>query len=126
MPVERVVLLGRDNSATALLFHALARHFDTRVVLEEPPTTMALLRSRIHRLGVMKVLGQILFQVIVQHAAHAFDLWIGGGSCPVGIGDPRQCRGDQRVGCERHGKIRHLAAAFHAAGQPPDLLQLMR
>lgn len=65
MAGERVVLLGRDGASTALLYHALAKEFDTFVVLEEGPSTWALLRSRIRRLGVMRVFGQVLFQVIV-------------------------------------------------------------
>jgi folate-dependent phosphoribosylglycinamide formyltransferase PurN len=65
MAGERVVLIGRENTATALLYHRLAREFDTRAVLEEPPSTYALLRSRIRRLGLMKATGQILFQLFI-------------------------------------------------------------
>jgi folate-dependent phosphoribosylglycinamide formyltransferase PurN len=65
MAAERVVLLARASGATAMLYHALAAHFDVQVVLEDPPPTMQLLRSRIRRLGLWRVLGQVLFQVCV-------------------------------------------------------------
>ena len=65
MAGERVVLLGQDGASTALLYHALAKAFETYVVLEEGPSTWALLRSRMRRLGVMRVFGQVLFQVFV-------------------------------------------------------------
>ncbi|MEO8590919.1 MAG: formyl transferase [Flavobacteriales bacterium] len=65
MTGERVVLLGRENASTALLYHALTREFDTRVVLEQGPSTWSLLRSRMRRLGVVKVFGQMLFQLLV-------------------------------------------------------------
>lgn len=62
---ERVVLLARKSTATAILYHALAPHFDVHVVYEQPPSTRALLRLRIKRLGWWKVFGQVLFQLIV-------------------------------------------------------------
>jgi folate-dependent phosphoribosylglycinamide formyltransferase PurN len=62
---ERVVLLARKSTATAILYHALAPHFDVQVVYELPPSARALLRLRIKRLGWWKVFGQVLFQVIV-------------------------------------------------------------
>ena len=65
MARERVVLLGRDNASTALLYNALSKSFDTHVIHEKAPSTYVLLRSRIKRLGVVKVIGQVLFQVLV-------------------------------------------------------------
>ena len=69
---ERIVLLARESSATAILYHALAKDFDpagtgqiVRVVYEEPPTKWRLLRSRAKRLGAGTVIGQVLFQVFV-------------------------------------------------------------
>lgn len=62
---ERIVLLARDSAATRMLFHALASAYDVRVVLETPPSTRQLLRSRIKRLGLADVIGQVLFQVLV-------------------------------------------------------------
>lgn len=62
---ERIVLLGREGSATAILYHALVRDFDVRVVFECPPSTGQLLRSRARRLGWWEVFGQLLFQVLV-------------------------------------------------------------
>lgn len=62
---DRIVLLARESSATAILYHALAPHFEVRVVYEQPPTTWRLLRSRAKRLGAFTVIGQVLFQVLV-------------------------------------------------------------
>lgn len=72
MAGERVVLLGRDGASTKLLYHELAKEFETYVVLEEGPSTWALLRSRVRRLGTMRVLGQVLFQVFVAVPLGAF------------------------------------------------------
>lgn len=65
MAGERVVLLGRDNTSTALLYNALSKAYETHVIHEQAPRTFALLRSRAKRLGIVKVIGQVLFQVLV-------------------------------------------------------------
>lgn len=62
---ERIVLLARRGPSTAILYHALAPHFDVRVVYERAPTISRLLRARVKRLGIWTVLGQVLFQVAV-------------------------------------------------------------
>lgn len=62
---ERIVLLGRKGSATAILYHELVRDFDVQVVFEQPPSTAQLLRSRARRLGWWEVFGQLLFQILV-------------------------------------------------------------
>ena len=65
MAAERVVLLARASGATAMLYHALAAHHDVQVVLEDPPPPVHLLRARARRLGLWRVLGQVLFQLLV-------------------------------------------------------------
>lgn len=62
---ERIVLLGRRSSATAILYHALTSHFDVCVIHEEPPSAEQLVRSRIRRLGLWRVFGQVLFQLLI-------------------------------------------------------------
>ncbi len=62
---ERIVLIGREGSATAILYHALVRDFDVHVVIEQRPSTIQLLRSRIRRLGLWQVFGQLLFQILI-------------------------------------------------------------
>lgn len=62
---ERIVLLARESAATAILYNALAPRFDVRVVFEHPPSSMQLLRSRVRRMGSWRVLGQVLFQLLV-------------------------------------------------------------
>lgn len=65
MPGELIVLLARDSDATRLLYHALAKRFEVRVVLETAPTTWSLLQSRTRRLGLIEVIGQTLFMALV-------------------------------------------------------------
>lgn len=65
MAGERIVLLARESAATRMLYHALSTGYDVRVVLEEPTSTYRLLRSRIRRLGLVEVIGQVLFHVLL-------------------------------------------------------------
>lgn len=65
MTGERVVLMGRENASTALLYNALSKKYDTHVIHEKAPSTITLLRSRVNRLGIVKVIGQVLFQVLI-------------------------------------------------------------
>jgi methionyl-tRNA formyltransferase len=63
---ERVVLLATDCSATRILYHALAESFaDVSVLLEEPVPTRQRVRSRLRKLGVTEVAGQLLFLALV-------------------------------------------------------------
>lgn len=65
MAGERVVLIARDSGATRLLYHALSKRFNVHVLLEEPPSTLSLLKSRAKRLGWPTVIGQVLFQLLI-------------------------------------------------------------
>lgn len=65
MAGERIVLLARHGESTRLLYHALAARFDAQVVLEQPPSALALLRARARRMGWPQVLGQLLFLLLV-------------------------------------------------------------
>lgn len=65
MAGERVVLIARDSGATRLLYHALSKRFEVHVLLEKPPSTASLLKSRAKRLGWPTVIGQVLFQLMI-------------------------------------------------------------
>jgi len=65
MERERIVLLARDSAATRLLYHALAQRFMVHAMLEDAPGTWSLLRSRMRRLGLIEVVGQTLFMVLI-------------------------------------------------------------
>ena len=60
-----VVLIGRSGRSTSILFNALNARFATTLLLETPPSNAAVMRSRVRRLGVARVFGQLLFQVFV-------------------------------------------------------------
>ncbi|MCC6936767.1 MAG: hypothetical protein IT226_00965 [Flavobacteriales bacterium] len=62
---ERIVLIGREGSATAILYHALVVEFDVYVLHETPPPVSQLLRWRAKHGGWWKVCGQVLFRILV-------------------------------------------------------------
>jgi folate-dependent phosphoribosylglycinamide formyltransferase PurN len=65
-----IVLLAGDGAATRIVYNALRARFgaDVRleVIIEEPVSRVQLLRRRAARLGVLAVLGQILFMALAQ------------------------------------------------------------
>lgn len=65
MAHETVLLIGREGESTSILHNALASRFTVRVAYEEPPSRWRLIRSRIRRMGLAPVLGQIAFQVCI-------------------------------------------------------------
>lgn len=66
-PASGVVLLAAPGSSTDIVARALRRELgDVVLVLEEPVSRVALLRRRVRRLGVLTVLGQLLFLLGVQ------------------------------------------------------------
>jgi len=62
---DRVLLIAREGGSTNLLHQALATRFPLHVIIEDPPSKIRLLRSRIRRLGIWRVFGQILFQLLI-------------------------------------------------------------
>jgi phosphoribosylglycinamide formyltransferase 1 len=63
MPAKtRIVLLAGDGSPTRVIYHALREEFDiVRVILEDKPSALSMLRYRARKLGVIKTLGQFAF-----------------------------------------------------------------
>lgn len=64
MMEPRILLLGVDCDFTNMIYHALKKLYpDIEVIIEEPVSKGKLIRGRIKKIGVFKVLGQLIFQV---------------------------------------------------------------
>lgn len=63
-PID-LVLLAREGLATNVLFNALSKHFALAILVEQPPSRAQLIRSRMKRMGRVRVLGQMAFQALV-------------------------------------------------------------
>lgn len=62
----RVAILGGDHSPTRIVYHRLGRTYpDLRLILEEGVPPQQLIRKRIKKLGLLHVLGQLAFQVLI-------------------------------------------------------------
>ena len=66
MSDPKIVLLAGKGLSTNILYHALKNEFsiDT-IILEEPVGKKEFLKKRIKKLGLWKVAGQVLFQLII-------------------------------------------------------------
>jgi hypothetical protein len=64
-----IVLLAGEGAATSIVYHALQERFgsETRleVIIEERPSRLQLLHRRVKRLGVLTVLGHVLFMSVI-------------------------------------------------------------
>ena len=65
MADNTVVLIARAGESTWILYNALSKQFNVHVLLESPPSKRKVIRSRIRRLGAVRVFGQLLFQFMV-------------------------------------------------------------
>ena len=63
---KKIVLLGREDSPTAILYNALRNEFPiAAVVVEEGESRLKFVKRRAKRLGLAKALGQIAFRLAV-------------------------------------------------------------
>ncbi len=63
---KKIVILAGKGASTNIICNKLALEFDiAAVILEEPVPKSIFLKKRIKRLGILKVIGQILFQAII-------------------------------------------------------------
>ncbi|MGE0590154.1 MAG: formyl transferase [Cyclobacteriaceae bacterium] len=61
-----IVLIGKKSPSTKAIYHALASQFEgVMVVIEKRERAVTLLTRRIRRLGLLTVIGQLFFQVII-------------------------------------------------------------
>jgi len=66
MKDSTIIMLAGQGSSTQILYNALKSDFTiARVIIEEPVPTLHFLQRRIKKLGLGRVVGQILFQAIV-------------------------------------------------------------
>ncbi len=66
MNSPKIVLLAGKGISTNILYNALIKDFNvTAIILEEPLSKKQFLKKRIKKLGIVKVSGQILFQLLI-------------------------------------------------------------
>src|SRR5438094_984477 len=67
----KIVLLAGEGISTNILYHALKDDFAIHgIILEGPVRKKEFLKRRIKKLGLWKVTGQILFQLIIAKFLH--------------------------------------------------------
>ena len=65
-PHQNIVLLTGDNLYTPIIYNSLKDTFNfSCVVVENSPPKLKIIKKRIKRFGLNKVLGQILFRILV-------------------------------------------------------------
>jgi methionyl-tRNA formyltransferase len=63
---HKIILLGGKGLSTRIVFHALQKRYKQIIaVVENPESKRLFLKRRVKRLGLWKVIGQVLFQVLV-------------------------------------------------------------
>lgn len=66
MKDKKIVMLAGKGASTNILYNALQSEFNIpAIIVEEPVSKKEFLRKRINKLGLWKVFGQILFQLII-------------------------------------------------------------
>jgi folate-dependent phosphoribosylglycinamide formyltransferase PurN len=61
---KKIVLLGREDRPTAILYNSLRREFPlSAVIVEEGESRVKFVKRRVKRLGLRKVLGQLAFRL---------------------------------------------------------------
>lgn len=66
MNSPKIVLLAGKGISTNILYNALIKDFTvTAIILEEPVSKKQFLKKRIKKQGIIKVVGQILFQLLI-------------------------------------------------------------
>ena len=67
----KIVLLAAPGRSTRILYHALANRGLDQVILEAPVPRYTFVRRRLRRLGLSKVVGQLLFRGAIVPLLHA-------------------------------------------------------
>lgn len=61
---KKIVIAATDGDSTRALYHCLCKEFFIyKVIIEKPIAKKVLVKNRIKKLGIMKVVGQLMFQV---------------------------------------------------------------
>ncbi len=63
---KKIVMLAGEGNSTNIIYHAINSKFSVHtVILEKKESKKKFLRRRVRKLGLLNVLGQILFQIII-------------------------------------------------------------
>ncbi len=66
LPSKKIVLLGREDRSTAILYNSLRSEFPLAgVIVEEGESQVKFVKRRVGRLGLRKALGQVAFRLLV-------------------------------------------------------------
>ena len=67
MQKTKAIILATEGITTNLLYHTLSNHFDTvEVMLESKVSKWTFIKTRLKKLGIIEVLGQVLFMRLIQ------------------------------------------------------------
>ena len=73
MEIKKIVMLGSIGNSTNIIFHLIHKSFPIHtVIIEEKENKRAFLRRRIKKMGLITVVGQVLFQMIVVKLLNIF------------------------------------------------------
>lgn len=62
----KIILLGRDDEYTPMIYHGINASYEiSHVITEEPVPKSTFLKRRIKKLGLPKVIGQVFFRVLI-------------------------------------------------------------
>lgn len=63
---NNILILGGKGDSTTILYNKLKNNFNIeKVILEDAPSKKRIIKNRIKRLGLIKVIGQLLFSVLL-------------------------------------------------------------
>jgi folate-dependent phosphoribosylglycinamide formyltransferase PurN len=63
---KKIILLAGKGDSTNLIYHALKNEYDiVAIILEQPENKSHFLKRRIKKLGLLKVMGQVLFRFAI-------------------------------------------------------------
>jgi len=66
MDHKKIIILAGKSKSTNIVYNALSKDFDIeKIIIEEPISRIEFIKRRIKRLGLIKVLGQVLFELMV-------------------------------------------------------------
>ena len=67
MSNKKIVLLIGDSDSGYIVYNELVKHFDiSAVIVEAKPSAKSILRRRMRKLGILTVLGQIGFKLLIE------------------------------------------------------------
>lgn len=73
MPFERIVLLAGKWDTTPIVYHFLQQHYHVdKVIIEDGVPRKEFLRKRVKKLGIVNVMGQVLFKLMIAKPLNKF------------------------------------------------------